>query len=102
MTTLHFGSIRGFDPRTYTADIELVGYAGSLLAGVPLAYHLREDLPVNGARCLVCFEDTLDLSLAVVVALWGGRPADDPAFDPLLGHRHRGLLRDGPRLEGSA
>ena len=102
MATLHFGSIQGFNRDAYTADVELTGYAGSLLSGVPVAYHLREDLPVSGARCVVLFEDTLDLSQAVVLALWGGRPGDDPALDPLSGHRHRGLLRDGPRLDGVA
>lgn len=102
MPALHFGWIHGFNRDVYTADVELVGYAGSLLSGVPVAYHLREDQPVNGARCLVLFEDTLDLSQAVVLALWGGRPPDDPAFDPLTGHKHRGLLRDAPLLEGEA
>ena len=99
MATIHFGWIRGFNKEVYTADVEITGYPQSLLVGVPVAYHLREDLPVAGARCLVLFEDALDLSQAVVLALWGGRPADDPAFDPLLGHRHRGLPGDGPSLD---
>ncbi|OQB27119.1 MAG: hypothetical protein BWY10_01607 [Chloroflexi bacterium ADurb.Bin180] len=99
MPTLYFGFIHNFDPTVYTADIELSGYAGSLLTGVPVAYHVREDLIVAGARCLVLFEEVVNLTHAVVLAMWNGRPADDPAFDPLTGHRHRGLLRDGPRLE---
>ncbi len=98
MSILYFGRIRGFDPAVYTADVEITGYVQSVLSGVPVAYHIRADLPVDGTRCAILFEDTLDLSRAVVVALWGGPPAADPAFDPLLGHRHTGLLNDGPFL----
>lgn len=102
MPTIFFGFIHNFDPTAYTADIELSGYAGTLLPDVPVAFHVRADLAVEGARCLVLFEEVVNLCHAVVLALWSGRPADDPAFDPLTGHRHRGLLRDGPRLDGSA
>lgn len=93
-----FGVIRAFDRDSYTASVELLGYPGTLLAGVPVAFSVREDLLVDGAHCVVLFADAFDARTAVVVALYGGRPAEDPRFDPLVGHRHRGLLGDGPKL----
>ena len=99
MPVLRFGTIRGFDRDAYTAAVEIVGYPSTQLEGVPVALHVREDLPVDGMRCLLAFNDGFDASDAVVLALFGGRPDDDPAFDPILGHRHRGLLRDGGRIE---
>lgn len=94
-----FGVIRGFDWDSYTADIELAGYPGTLLVDVPVAWSVRNDLAVDGVACLVVFPDELDARTGVVVALFGGKPADDPRFDPVIGHRHRGLLGDGPKLE---
>ena len=98
MAILLFGTIQSFDRPTYTAGVEMVGYPSTVLEDVPVAWQVREDLAVAGARCVVLFEDGLDPRDAVVLALYGGRPADDPAFDPVLGHRHRGLLRDGPEV----
>mgnify|MGYP005848942619 CR=1 FL=1 len=95
---MHFGIVRAFDRDAYTADVELLGYPGTLLVGVPVAFSVREDLVVDGIRCVLLMADVLDARSAVVVALYGGRPADDPRFDPLVGHRHRGLLGDGPKL----
>jgi hypothetical protein len=93
-----FGIIRAFDKELYTASVEVEGYQASKLEGVPVAMHLREDLVIAGTRCVVLMNDGFDCSDAVVVVLFGGRPADDPAMDPVLGHRHRGFLRDGPAL----
>ncbi|MGB9879167.1 MAG: hypothetical protein ACPLRM_00270 [Anaerolineae bacterium] len=96
---IRFGVIRSFDRDLYAAAVELLGYAGTLLVDVPVAFSVREDLIVDGAQCVVLLADEFDARTAVVVALYGGRPADDPRFDPLVGHRHRGLLGDGPKLE---
>ena len=98
MPTARFGTIRSFDKLLYTAVVEIVGYQATQLEDVPVALHLREDLVAAGVRCVVVMNDGFDSSDAVVVTLFGGRPADDPAMDPVLGHRHRGLLRDGPTL----
>ncbi len=96
---LRLGVIRAFDKATYLADVEITGYQSTQIEGVPVAFHLREDLVVDGTRCLVVFQDELNPTDGVVVALFGGRPGEDPAFDPVIGHKHRGLLRDGPRIE---
>lgn len=95
---LRCGVIREFDKDSYLAGVELAGYVDSYLEDVPVAFHLREDLVVDGARCVVFFADELNPSSGVVIALYGGRPADDPAFDPVVGHKHRGIERDGPKL----
>ena len=95
---LALGTVRAFDGERYLASVELAGYTASLLAEVPVAYHLRADWVVPGARCLVLLGSAHDPSDMVVVALFGGRPADDPRFDPHLGHRHTGAAGDGPRL----
>ena len=93
-----FGIIRAFDKDLYTASVEITGYQATQMEDVPVALALREDLVVAGVRCVVLLSDGFDSSDAVIIALFGGRPADDPAMDPVLGHKHRGLIRDGPRL----
>lgn len=95
---IRFGFIRSFDGDSYTASVELLGYPGTLLLDVPVAFSVRGDLLVDGTRCVVLMADEFDAGTAVVVALFGGKPADDPRFDPVVGHKHRGLLGDGPKL----
>lgn len=99
MPAIRFGVIRAFDSVTWEADVEVRGYLVSYLTGVPVAFHLREDLIAAGASCLVVFDDEFNATDGVVVALFGGRPADDPQFDPVYGHDHSGNLRRGPRLK---
>nr|MBC7245516.1 hypothetical protein [Chloroflexota bacterium] len=98
VAAIRFGVIRGFDRDGYTAEVELVGYPGTVLTGVPVSFAVREDWVVDGVSCVLLVGDDFHPSDAVVVALYGGRPADDPRFDPVVGHRHRGLLGDGPVL----
>ena len=95
---LRFGTIHGFDKQTYHADVEIGGHVSTYLTGIPVAYHCREDLVTVGARCVVLFLDELNPSNAVVLALFSGRPAGDPRFDPVHGHRHTGAVGDGPEL----
>jgi len=102
MPSIRFGTIRSFDKELYTAVVEVTGYPSSCLEDVPVAFHLRDDLVTAGTRCVLLLNDSLDSSDAVVLAVFGGRPADDPAFDPVLGHRHRGILRDGPEIAASS
>jgi hypothetical protein len=90
-----WGIVRAFDEVTFLAEVELTGFASTKLEGVPVAYHCRGDLPVDGTRCVVLFHDDFDQSDAVIIALYGGRPGDDPAMDPVTGHLHSGRLRDG-------
>ena len=96
---IRLGTILAFDRQTYLSDVEIAGYVGTYLSAVPVAYHVREDWVTAGTRCVVLFMDELNPRNAVVLALFGGRPADDPRFDPSVGHRHTGLAGDGPRLE---
>jgi len=95
---IRFGTIRAFEARTYLADVELGGYVATYVSNVPVAYHLRQDLVVDGTKCVVLFLDALNPSNAVVIALFSGRPAEDPKFDPVVGHRHMGVVGDGPKL----
>jgi hypothetical protein len=97
LADIRFGTVRVLDRVAWTADVELQGVFTLLLA-VPLAYHVREDLVVDGARCVVVLDDVISARGAVVVALFSGRPASDPVFDPVLGHKHRGIDGDGPEL----
>lgn len=95
---LRRGVIRAFDKDTYLADVEMTGYQSSMVKDLPVAFHLREDLVADGTLCVVLFFDELDPTDGVVLALVGGRPAYDPKFDPVIGHKHRGLVDDGPLL----
>lgn len=92
------GVVRGFDRGTWTADVELRGFQSTRLTAVPVAQHVRWDLMVDGAQCVVLLLDPSNPTDAVVVALLGEAPALDPKFDPVLGHKHRGLEDDGPEL----
>ena len=98
MALVRRGTIRAFDRDTYLADVEMSGYQRTLLTDVPVALHLRADLVVDDVDCVVIFFDELDLTDGVVLALVGGVPASDPKFDPVIGHKHRGLIDDGPVL----
>jgi len=95
---IRFGVIKSFDKDVYQADVEIIGYHGTYIESVPVALSVREDLVTEGARCVILFFDEINPSDAVVLALFGGRPAEDPLFDPVVGHRHRGMVRDGPKL----
>jgi len=98
MGLLRAGVIVSFERDTYLADVELVGYVSSYLTDLPVAFHLRPDLVSEGAACVVLFFDELDPTDGVVLAVYGGVPASDPKFDPVVGHKHRGLVGDGPSL----
>jgi hypothetical protein len=94
-----FGTIHSFDKQTYTADVEIGGHISTYVTAIPVAFHCREDLVDVGTRCVVLFLDELNPNNAVVLALFSGRPADDPRFDPVHGHRHTGAVGDAPELE---
>jgi len=98
MALIRRGVIRAFDRDTYVADVEMRGYQSTLVTDVPVGLHVRADLVVDGVECVVIWFDELDPTDAVVVALVGGKPGYDPKFDPVLGHKHRGLIDDGPLL----
>jgi len=95
---LRRGVIRSFEKDTYLADVEITGYQSTYLKAIPVAFHLREDLVTEGTACVVLFFDELDPTDGVVLALHGDRPAYDPRFDPVIGHKHRGIVDDGPLL----
>ena len=95
---LRQGLIEAFDREAWTVDVTIVGYESSYLTDVPLAYHVRTDLVEVDTRCVVLMWDDWNPSRAVVIALYGGKPALDPLLDPVIGHKHRGLIGDGPRI----
>lgn len=97
MSVLLFGTVRSFSKADFLASVEVTGYQ-TVLEDVPVAYSVREDLCAAGVRCVLVLDDAMTPSSAVVLALMGGRPGADPRFDPVLGHRHTGLLGDGPVL----
>lgn len=80
MTQLRLGTIRSFDRDTFLADVELVGYQSTYLTRVAVAWHVREDTLAAGAHCVLLFFDELNPADAVVLAVLGGRPPDDPHF----------------------
>jgi len=92
------GTITAFDPVSWTCTVQIAGAVETVVEGVPVAWHVRQDLPAEGVRCLLALVDPFSSASYVVVALYGGRPADDPQFDPEIGHDHSGMLRRGPRL----
>lgn len=96
---MRLGTIMAFNRQAYTADVEIAGYLGSYLGAIPVAFHIREEWVTRGTRCVIAFMDELHPRSAVVLALFSGRPADDPRFDPVLGHRHTGAVGDGPRIQ---
>jgi len=98
MPSLWAGTVRAFDAQAYEATVELRGYPATVLTRLPVAQHLRADLLHDGVRCVVLLFDELRATDGVVLALYGGAPAGDPAFDPQTGHRHRGLIGDGPEI----
>lgn len=95
------GIIRGFDRVTYLATVELTGYQSTQVTSVPVAFHVRPDLLADGVSCAVLLFDPLNVRDGVLIAAWGGVPALDPLFDPVLGHRHQGRVNDGPRIHES-
>lgn len=98
MGALLAGIVRAFDPAAYEATVELRGYPATVLTRLPVAQHLRADLLESGTRCVVLLFDELHARDGVVLALYGSAPAPDPLFDPQTGHRHRGLVGDGPEI----
>ena len=98
MGLLRAGVIVSFERDTYLADVQVIGYVSSYLRDVPVAFHVRPDLVAVGTACVVLFFDELDPTDGMVLAVYGGVPPYDPKFDPVVGHKHRGIVDDGPLL----
>lgn len=84
-----------FNRDLWIADVELAGLV-AMIVGAPVAYHVRPDLLVAGAKVMVLVADEVGSQDCVVVGVFGGVPGPDPMLDPDVGHRHRGLVGDGP------
>lgn len=91
------GVVRGFDRASHTATVEVAGARVTYL-DVPVSHALGWWLVAPGALCGVVFFDETDPHDACLAFIYGGRPVRDPRFDPSLGHRHRGLEDDAPKL----
>jgi len=83
-----------FDITDYTATV-LVGEVE--LTGVQVLWSIRPDLMKEGTYAMITLADTATPTY-VLIGLFGGAPDTDPAFDPEVGHKHRGIGNDGPRI----
>jgi hypothetical protein len=70
VVTVRFGTIRAYDAGTHSASLEVVGYPASLLEDVPVADNIAAGLVVDGARCVVVFNDAYNVADAVVVSVY--------------------------------
>lgn len=70
MSVVRFGTVREYDAGSHTASVQIVGYPGSLVPGVPVASNIDSALLVDGARCVVVFNDSLNATDACVVAVY--------------------------------
>lgn len=64
------GTLRSFDPATYTAEVQLVGSLDRWLAGVAVARHIPQSEMVPGRACALLFFDPGNPADAVLVAVW--------------------------------
>ena len=92
------GIIRGYDRTDHTATVEVVGALATYLERVPVSHALGWWMVRAGVDCGIVFFDDTDPQDACIAFVYGGEAARDPRFDPSLGHRHRGLEDDGPKL----
>jgi hypothetical protein len=51
--------------------VGIVGYRGTAIQGIRVAANIDAGLVVDGARCVVVFNDVYSVADAVVVAVWG-------------------------------
>lgn len=70
MSAVRFGTIRAYDAGSHTASVEVTGYPASLLEDVLVADNIDAGLVVDGARCVVAFNDVFNPADAVVVAVY--------------------------------
>ncbi|GCF11212.1 hypothetical protein [Dictyobacter arantiisoli] len=74
--------LMSFDPTTYTASILLLEATSTVLAGVPIAFHMDGTSTLtNGALCAVLFFDENNSSDAVILAVYStgsGVPTPPP------------------------
>lgn len=92
--TLRTGTISSFNPDTYKATVSFDD--GVTVEGVTVSEHIHQSLCTLGAACVVAIfgESASDY---YVIATYGKVPPDP--FDPVTGHKHRGILHDGPKLD---
>jgi len=69
------GIIRGFDPGSWRASIELVGAPAALLAGVPVAGDLGPELLALGSQVWVCLSGEGNPADGAVLVPYGAAPA---------------------------
>jgi hypothetical protein len=69
------GIVRGFDPATWRATVELAGAHTALLEGVPVAADLGPDLLAAGSRVWVCLSGEGNPADGALLVPYGGVPA---------------------------
>ena len=64
------GVIKGFDPQTYRATVQVAGSLSVWLEGVPVARNIPASEMVNGRNCALIFFDATNPKDAVVAAVY--------------------------------
>lgn len=67
---LRRGTVKAFDPVTYTATVQVAGSLSVWLEGVPVARNIPSAEMVPGRKCAVIFFDPANPADAVVAAVW--------------------------------
>ena len=90
------GTLTAYDGASHTASVSI----GSVVySGIPVSYALapyavRAGVNVQATAGVVSFNAATPC-VGCVIYIVSTTPPPDP-FDPLLGHKHRGLTDDGP------
>ncbi|MBI2165380.1 MAG: hypothetical protein HYU29_03120 [Chloroflexi bacterium] len=64
------GTVKGFDPASYKATIQVAGSLSAWLSGVPVARNIPSGEMTSGRSCAVLFFDIGNPSDAVVIAVY--------------------------------
>ena len=70
MVLVRFGTIRAYDAGTHTATLEITGYAVSKLEGVAVADNIDGAVVLDGAGCVVAFNEGYSVADACVIAVY--------------------------------
>lgn len=89
--------IRAYDRQTHTATVQPEG-STTYLHNIPVAHHLQWWHMQIGYTCALFLFDPSDITNACIAFVFGNTPPDDPRFDPIIGHQHRGIQDDAPVL----
>ena len=92
------GIVTAYDGATHTATVtvDAVSYAGLGVAASVLPYQMRAAVNVGATVGIREHDPVTPANGYVVYVISTGMPPNP--FDPITGHKHRGLVDDGPTL----